>query len=88
MQNLAEKRLPIYLLMSKCGSRGNVDNKPSVSKNFFKMWIRNVSPRNGLRKHRCLEKKQCVVETSCLGLVSHPGISAVNGAGEGAGAQI
>lgn len=41
---------------------------------FSKMWTRNVSPRNGLRNHRCLEKNQCVVQTSCLGLVSHPRI--------------
>lgn len=35
MQNVAEKRLPVYLLLSNCVSRGDVDNKPSVSKTFF-----------------------------------------------------
>lgn len=34
MQNVAEKSLPIYLLMSNCGSRRDVDNKPSVSETF------------------------------------------------------
>lgn len=36
MQNVAEKSLPIYLLMSNYGSRRDVDNKPSVSETFKK----------------------------------------------------
>lgn len=35
IQDVAEKRLPVYLLMSNCGSRGDVDNKPSVSETSF-----------------------------------------------------
>ena len=35
IQNVAEKRLQIYLLMLNCGSKGNIDNKPNVSETFF-----------------------------------------------------
>lgn len=86
MQSVAEKRLLVYLLMSNCGSRGDVDKKPSVSETFFKMWT-----RNGLRNHRCLEKKSVCGSNQLFGSCFSPrdfDVSAVNGAGEGARAQI
>lgn len=42
MQNVAEKNLPIYLLMSNCGSRRDVDNKPSVSETFKKKCVQEM----------------------------------------------
>lgn len=45
MQNVAEKSLPIYLLMSNCGSRRDVDNKPSVFESFLKKCVQEMYPQ-------------------------------------------
>lgn len=52
MQSVVERRLLVYLLMYNCGSRGDVDNKPSVSKTFFK----NVD-KKWAQKSQVLRKK-------------------------------
>lgn len=45
MQIVLEKSLPIYLLMSNYGSRGDVDNKPSVSETFLKKCVQEMYPQ-------------------------------------------
>lgn len=55
---------------------------------FKKMCARNVSPRNGLRKHRCLEKNSVWFKPAVWILFSHWNFDVSDVSGEGAGTQI
>lgn len=57
VQNVAEKSLPIYLLMSNYGSRSDVDNKPSVSETSLKNVCKKCIPKEWAQKTQVLRKK-------------------------------
>lgn len=75
----------MYLLMSNCGYRGNVANKPSVSENFLKNVDKKCIPKERTQKTQVLRQGLVCGSNQLFGscfLSWDFNVSAVNGAGE------